>query len=129
MAVTEKNTKFNGFSKRLRELRKQQGLTQTELGNLVDLHYTLVGRYESGSSMPSAETLISLAEILNVSIDYLLIGNTVDVATSNLKDKDLLKMFKETEKLNNKDKELVKQILDSFLTKKKLEETIKEGII
>ena len=56
-----------GFAERLRELRKQKGLSQTELGERVGVHYTHVGRYERGVSRPAADTLKRLADALGVS--------------------------------------------------------------
>lgn len=36
---------LKGFALRLRELRKGKNLSQTELGQLAELHYTHIGRY------------------------------------------------------------------------------------
>ncbi|MBI6547196.1 helix-turn-helix transcriptional regulator, partial [Xenorhabdus sp. VLS] len=51
-AATEK-----GFAQRLRELRRQKGLSQSELGKLAELHYTHIGRFERGTSRPGSDTL------------------------------------------------------------------------
>ena len=45
------------FAQRLKELRKQKGLSRTELGTLAELHYTHIGRFERGASFPGRETL------------------------------------------------------------------------
>ena len=37
-----------GFAERLRELRRQRNLSQSELGGLASIHYTHVSRYERG---------------------------------------------------------------------------------
>jgi transcriptional regulator with XRE-family HTH domain len=58
----KKLTVPDGFPRRLRELRKQKNLSQTELGKLVNLHYTHIGRYERGISRPAADTLKRLAD-------------------------------------------------------------------
>lgn len=60
------------FSERLRALRKQKNLSQTELGKLASLHYTHIGRFERGISRPSGDTLKRLADALDISSDYLL---------------------------------------------------------
>ncbi len=39
-----------GFAARLLSLRKQKNLSQTELGKIVDVHYSHIGRYERGIS-------------------------------------------------------------------------------
>lgn len=60
------------FGKRLRQLRKEKGLTQAELAKLLSIGESTVSFYESGKRQPDYETLIRLAEVFNVSVDYLL---------------------------------------------------------
>ncbi|WP_273751453.1 helix-turn-helix domain-containing protein [Leuconostoc mesenteroides] len=56
---------------RLRELRKERGLTQKELGSEVKVPSTTLARYEVGMRSPVLPYLIALADYFNVSIDYL----------------------------------------------------------
>ena len=56
--------KVTTFGERLKLLRIQKGLSQTELGNAVDTHYSQIGRYERGQAKPSADGLKFLAEQL-----------------------------------------------------------------
>jgi len=112
----------DGFAERLRELRKQKGLSQTELGERVGVHYTHIGRYERGVSRPAADTLKRLADALGVSGDYLLEGAVEEAARARFEDRELLQQFQEIEKLPEEDKAVVKRFLDAFLTKKQLQE-------
>ncbi len=111
-----------GFAQRLRELRKQKGLSQTELGQRAEVHYTHVGRYERGVSRPGADTLKRLADALGVSGDYLLEGAVEEAARARFEDRELLRQFQEVEKLPEEDKAVVKRLLEAFLTKKQLQE-------
>ncbi|MBN1364914.1 MAG: helix-turn-helix transcriptional regulator [Syntrophaceae bacterium] len=113
------------FGHRLKELRNRMKLSQSELANLTGLHYTQIGRYEKGKSLPSSDILKKLAEIFSVSIDYLIEGSTEDTAKSHIHDRDLLKQFTEIETLDQKDKEVIKIFLDAFLTKKHIQELAK----
>jgi transcriptional regulator with XRE-family HTH domain len=112
----------DGFAQRLKQLRRSKNLSQTELAKLVGLHYNHLGRYERGSSQPSAEALGKLAEALGVSTDYLLEGSTEDAAKADFCDRELLRQFQQVEKLPEEDKAVVKKLLDAFLTKKQLQE-------
>ncbi len=112
----------DGFAERLRELRKQKGLSQSELGERVGVHYTHVGRYERGVSRPAADTLKRLADALGVSGDYLLEGTVEEAARARFEDRDLLRQFQEVERLPEEDKAVVKRLLEAFLTKKQLQE-------
>ncbi|MER2603029.1 MAG: helix-turn-helix transcriptional regulator [Candidatus Competibacter phosphatis] len=112
---------LEGFAQRLRELRKSKNLSQTELGQLVGLHYTHIGRFERGASRPSGDTLMRLADALGVTSDYLLDGATHEAAKARFEDRELLKQFQEVEQLPDEDKNVVKKLLDAFLTKKQLQ--------
>lgn len=111
----------DGFSKRLKQLRKQKGLSQAELAGLVDVHYNHIGRYERATSRPSADALSRLADALGVSADYLFEGSNEDAARADFKDRELLRQFQEVEQLPDEDKDVIKKLLDAFLMKKKLQ--------
>jgi transcriptional regulator with XRE-family HTH domain len=111
-----------GFPERLRTLRKQRNLSQTELAKLVGIHYNHVGRYERGESRPSADTLKRLADALDVSSDYLIEGHREEAARARFEDRELLRQFQEVERLEDEDKVVVKKLLDAFLTKKRIQE-------
>ena len=59
------------FAENLHRLRKEMKLTQEQLADKICYTEKAVSKWESGSSVPPAETLILLAEIFNVSIDEL----------------------------------------------------------
>ncbi len=66
--------------KRLKELRKGKGLTQKELGKLVNVTKVSVCCYENGVRTPNLETFEDLINVLDVTADYLL-GNDIKVKT------------------------------------------------
>lgn len=65
------------FGKRLRNLRENKGLTQEELGKIINQKKSNISKYENERLQPSMETINSFAEYFNVSIDYLF-GRTDD---------------------------------------------------
>lgn len=70
----------NVFPKRLKELRENSNLTQSDLVKKIDLSTTQsLSNYEKGRRKPDLETIILMARTFNVSTDYLL-GNS-DVST------------------------------------------------
>ena len=58
--------------KNLRTARIAMHLTQEELGNKVNIKKASISKYERGTMQPSQETLVKLADILGVTVDYLL---------------------------------------------------------
>lgn len=65
------------FSKRLRKVRKEMGVSQVRLGKMLDYGSTAIANYESGRNEPSLNDLCRIADYLEVSVDYLL-GRTED---------------------------------------------------
>ena len=59
---------------RIAALRKGLGWNQTELANRLKISPSAVGMYEQGRREPSADTLVAMARVLGVSVDYLLTG-------------------------------------------------------
>lgn len=57
---------------RLKELRKQRGVSQLRLAMDLGLSQNTVSRYETGEREADYRTLILLGDYFNVSIDYLL---------------------------------------------------------
>lgn len=56
----------------IRELRKQKRLTQAELAKVMSVSQQTVGAWETGRAIPGSDTLGDLADLFNVSTDYLL---------------------------------------------------------
>lgn len=60
------------FAIRVKELRKQKRLSQTELGEVLGLTHKSISTIESGVRGTTIEKLILLAKFFKVSTDYLL---------------------------------------------------------
>lgn len=59
------------FSSRLKELRCEKGITQQELGGLVNMSKMAVSHWELGHSEPSITQLIVLSNFFDVTVDYI----------------------------------------------------------
>lgn len=60
------------FNEKLQELRKQEGLTQEELAEILFVSRTAVSKWESGRGMPSIESLKAISKFFAVTLDDLL---------------------------------------------------------
>lgn len=60
--------------KRIKQLRRNERLTQEELAEKVGVSPRTVRAFESGSNGTSIDVLIDLAELFNTSLDYLILG-------------------------------------------------------
>ena len=75
MVPETKNTCEQVFGKRLKELRKEHGYTIEQFADMVGISKSTLGYYENDKRMPDIEILARIANVLNVSADYL-IGRT-----------------------------------------------------
>lgn len=106
------------FSERLKELRKQAHLTQVELAKRLGIGQSSYADWERGKKNPTQENLIKLAQILNVSVDYL-VGNS-DEENTNKELEDIELLFRMSSKgLTDEEKEIFKKELIEFMEKRK----------
>lgn len=59
---------------KLKELRKEKGISLKELGSIIGVAESTMSLYENGKRQPDYETLLKLAEYFGVTVDYLLRG-------------------------------------------------------
>lgn len=60
------------ISKRLKQLRAEHNLTQTDLAKVLGIAKTTLAAYEQGKSEPNIDTIIKIADFFNITTDYLL---------------------------------------------------------
>lgn len=70
------------LGKRLKKLRTDKKLTQEELGKKINVTKVSISGYENGNRTPDTETLQRIADIFDVSTDYLL-GRTENPESSS----------------------------------------------
>lgn len=70
------------FSDRLKQLRKDSGLLQQDMAEKIGITKSAYGYYEQGKTTPDVITAKKIANILDVSVDYLL-GKETDVIKKN----------------------------------------------
>jgi len=59
------------YLKRLRDLREDMDLKQSEIAKILNIQQTVYSRYERGFQNIPLEHLIKLANMYNVSLDYI----------------------------------------------------------
>lgn len=93
------------FAKNLREYRKQKNLSQVELGKALNYGYTAIANYEGGRNEPSFDSLIILAETLDITVDELL------GVKPKTEEEQLLSSFK---KLNDEKKKTILELIHTL---------------
>lgn len=73
------------FGERLSNSRKKSNLTQEQLASLLNVSRQTISKWESNEFYPETDKLLSVSKILEVSLDYLLLGKEESVnKTQNL---------------------------------------------
>ena len=77
------------FNEKLQELRKNKGLTQEELAEVLFVSRTAISKWESGRGYPSIDSLKAIAKYFSVTIDELLSSDEVlSIAEEDNKQKE-----------------------------------------
>lgn len=112
------------FGQRLKIAREQKGLGKVELGKLVKVHYSQIGRYERDQASPSADILTKLANQLDVTTDFLMNGTTGDMAAEKIQDKILINQFNRITELSEENKTVVSKLIDAFLFQQEMKQKL-----
>ena len=102
------------IGQRIRDLRKQKRMSQTELAKSAGVSQTTVTAWETGKAEPSSSAVARLADIFNVTTDYLL-GRPNKQETKKddveLSDDDVI-MTWGGKPLSDEDRELIRRIMN-----------------
>ncbi|WP_020415406.1 helix-turn-helix domain-containing protein [Microbulbifer variabilis] len=123
MQVMQDQDIRQAFGKRLKELRKQKGWPQKELASKLDIRYSHLNKYESGMHAPPLEKLIQLADIFEVSLDYLVMGQPME--ESPIRNEVLFKRFKLLETFDDQDKDTVIRVIDAIIAQRQVEHAMR----
>jgi transcriptional regulator with XRE-family HTH domain len=100
------------FSTRLSTLRKQRGLTQEALADLIGITKTQIYRYENGTSQPTLEVIKKLAVTLCVTSDQLVFEEH-----ERQPDDSLLLLMEGVSRLDSEEKFVIRELVEGILLK------------
>jgi len=100
----------------IKELRQKKGITQEELGKILNVQKATISKYERGHIIPDVPTILKLSEFFGVTIYYLLglpENNTLNKYKDIILSEDERCLIEKYRKLPPDRKETVKLILDN----------------
>ena len=104
----------NQIGKFIQQLRKEKGLTQKELGNLVNVSDKTISKWENSNSIPDTAMLPALCEALEVTVNELLYGEKLPPEDYSEKaEENIMNLLQEGQ--TNKKSEVWKIILGVIL--------------
>ena len=101
---------------KLKTRRKELKLTQKDIADQLGISYQAYSAWERGVKKPTQENLVKIAQVLNVSVDYL-VGNSEE-KTDDLDNIELLFRMNSRD-LTDEEKEIFKKELIEFMEERK----------
>lgn len=109
------------FDERLKKLREERGLTQKQVAEVLEMNPRTYSSYENNEREPNSEMLLMIADLFDVSIDYLVgyderriikkeIGRTKDMSL-NKAEMELIQNYR---KLSYQGKEHLKTTMEMY---------------
>ena len=105
------------LQERLKKLRQERGWTQAELADNVHIHQKQISTYERGVTSPSTDVLIKLAEVFDVTLDYLAFESQSSTSKMSIQDRELLRRFEAIDPLPENYRAMAREMLDLLVLK------------
>lgn len=104
------------IAQRLQRLRREKGITQAEMAELLGVSQPIVSDYERGELRLHGELIVKLAELLDCSADELL-GLQQRKAATGGGNRRMLRRLQQLDLLPKRDQEALLRTIDAFLSK------------
>lgn len=104
------------FPERLKFFRMQRKLTQVRLAEMLEVSPRVYNRWEKGTSVPHFETIVEIANILDVSLDELA-GRKEPSAAVQIHNHRLHSLCKQVDCLPDEDQNALIVLMDSLVKK------------
>lgn len=141
-------TARNEVAVRIRKFRKEQKLTQRELGEILGINFQHVSKYERGEFIPTSENLIKFHRHFSLNINWLLTGEgsmyldpnpeaykiTEDEANQVIRDEDavlgeIIEVLRKNEKLKTAIYEFIKSFKNMNRASDELQRSIEDLLL
>lgn len=99
------------FGEKIARLKKDKKMSQVELANLTGISRDAISKYERGDVMPSIEYAKRIANVLGVSLDFLV----SDDDKEDTLDKEAVKRVKEIQDLPISEKDKLFSVIDALI--------------
>jgi len=107
------------LGERIKQLRKEKGWLQSDLGISINSDPRQISQYENNKITPSLETVIKLAQVFQVTTDYLL-NEHAPRTTLPTQDVELLKHLDQLQNLTETDRSCLYHMIDALITKNEI---------
>lgn len=114
---------MTAFAERLKTLRESRKLTQARLAELIGVNSRAYNRWERGNFIPQLDTLVKIADVLNVTLDEL-VGRTTTVREPAVHNPKLYALLQEVDGLPDSDQQALIILMDSLVKRAKIDRVL-----
>jgi transcriptional regulator with XRE-family HTH domain len=114
---------MSAFAERLRLLREARHLSQVRLSELLGVDPRAYNRWEKGVTAPHLDTVIKIADVLQVTLDEL-VGRKAVSEEVKVHNHTLHALWQKADLLPDSDQQALIAVLDSFVKKSMVEKAI-----
>lgn len=111
------------FAERLKVLRESRQLTQARLAELIGVNARAYNRWERGNFVPQLDTLIKIADVLDVTLDELT-GRTATVQEPLIHNPRLHALLRQVDALPDVDQQALVILMDSLVKRAKMDRVL-----
>ncbi len=110
---------MSAFSERLKLLRQSRSITQARLAQLLDIDPRAYSRWERGDNHPHLDTLVRIADVLQVTLDEL-VGRKEPSNNAKIRNHELQQLCQLADELPDADQQALIQVMDGLVKKAQL---------
>lgn len=114
------------IGERIKQLRQQRDWSQAQLSKKLNVHQKQISGYERGIHSPSIELLVRMAELFNVSLDYIAFDNREEKNIIPIADRELMEVVQQIDQLSEQDRATIKAVLNTFIVKNRFQRLASE---
>jgi transcriptional regulator with XRE-family HTH domain len=103
---------MDSFGKKLKEARETKAYSQAELARQIEVHHSIIGKYERDEVKPTIDVVKRIAVVLETTAGFLM-GETED--REFLKDPSMMKRLNDIAKFADTDKSCILYALDAMI--------------
>ena len=114
---------MSDFANRLKLLRSSRNITQARLAELLEIDPRAYNRWERGGNIPHLETIIRIADILQVTLDEL-VGRSEPSGELKIKNHELHVLCQQADELPDEDQKALILVMDGLVKKTQISKVI-----
>ncbi len=114
---------MSAFPERLRLLRETRQMTQTRLAELLETNPRVYNRWERGTAIPQFDTVMRIADILQVSLDELA-GRSTSITEPKIHNSELLNLYQQVDSLPDAAQQALVLVIDGMVKQAQMEKVV-----